>query len=243
MEKPTIRTLIVIIVLIIIGLYAIGEVNYFSKKVVEEENITSPVVVIPSIGVHEKINNVSISQGVYHEEESFTPTNGEVILFGHRTLQGFPFLRLNELQSGDIISIQWPGIGEVNYTVTNQSIVPGSYTMNVSEDENNIFLITCDPIGSTANRLIVEGTMSSFNSINETIIHENPQQYNAAIIIAVFLAFGLLLTYFTPTNNRIYVLTAVAIITVILIYFYLFPIPSDIIYSKINWLNGGFLEV
>ena len=243
MEKPSIRTIVIIVIVIIIGLYAIGEVHYFSKKIVEEKDIVSPVVTIPAIGVHETINNVSISQGVYHESQSYTPTNGEVILFGHRTLQGSSFLRLNELQTGDIISIQWPGIGEVNYTVTNQTIVPGSYTMSAHEDKNNIFLITCDPIGSTANRLIVEGNMSSFSSVNEEILNENPQQYNALIVMGIFLILGLAIAYFTPKETRIYTLITVAIIMVILIYFYLFPIPSDAIYSKINWLNGGFMEV
>ena len=135
------------------------------------------------------------------------------------------------------------GIGEVNYTVTNQTIVPGSYTMNTHEDKNNIFLITCDPIGSTANRLIVEGNMSSFSSVNEEILNENPQQYNALIVMGIFLILGLAIAYFTPKETRIYILITVAVIMVMLIYFYLFPIPSDAIYSKINWLNGGFMEV
>jgi len=59
MNKPSISTIIVIICLLIIGLYAMGEVNYFSTKVVVEKsvNVDSPKIVIPSIGVNEKINN------------------------------------------------------------------------------------------------------------------------------------------------------------------------------------------
>lgn len=242
MNKPTISTIILIIVLAIIGLYAAGEVNYYSTKIISENNIDSPVVIIPSIGVNEKINNVSISQGVYHENKSFTPTNGEVVLFGHRTLQGSPFLRLNELNLGDTITLDWPGIGEVNYTVINKTVVPESTIMNYSNEDNNIFLITCDPIGSTANRLIIEGNMTSVEDLNMSVIQDNPQQYNALIIIIVFLAFGLVLSYFYSKENRIYLLITVLIIAAILIYFYFYPIPSDIIYSKISWLNGGFIE-
>ncbi|MDO5861146.1 MAG: sortase, partial [Methanobrevibacter sp.] len=85
MEKPSITTIIVIICILIIGLYAMGEVNYFSSKIIVERNIESPTVLIPSIGVKEKINNVSLDQGVLHELESYTPDKGDVLLFGHRT--------------------------------------------------------------------------------------------------------------------------------------------------------------
>ena len=33
-----------------------GEVNYFSSKIVVERNIEAPTIVIPSIGVNEKIS-------------------------------------------------------------------------------------------------------------------------------------------------------------------------------------------
>ena len=97
MAKSVISTVIVIICIIIIGLYAAGEVNYFSQKTVSEKNITSPVVLIEKVGINEKINNVSLSQGVMLDEKSGIPTQGDVVLFGHRTLQGSPFLRLNEV--------------------------------------------------------------------------------------------------------------------------------------------------
>ena len=62
MDRPTITTVIVIICLLIIGLYAMGEVNYFSSKIVVERNVEAPTIIIDSIGVHEKINNQSLSQ-------------------------------------------------------------------------------------------------------------------------------------------------------------------------------------
>ena len=48
------------------------------------------------------------------DEKSSVPTKGDVVIFGHRTLQGSPFLRLNEVENGDIITLEWPGVGEVN---------------------------------------------------------------------------------------------------------------------------------
>lgn len=238
MKKPTSSTIILIIAIIIIGLYGIAEVDYYSQKIASEENITSPVVTIPSIGVNEKINEYSPSYGVYHGNESFLPTEGDVVLYGHRTLQGSPFLRLNEVNTGDIITLNWPNIGQINYTVTNQTIVPATYVLTTTNNTNQIYLITCDPIGSTANRLIITGNLTNQGELDNQIIQNNPQQHNALIILLAFLAIGLILSYFYPKDNRLYILAIILIIVAIMLYFYFFPIPSDILYSKISWLNG-----
>lgn len=239
MNRPTITTIIVIICLLIIGLYAMGEVNYYSSKIVVERNIESPTIFIPSIGVNEKINNVSLSQGVLHEPTSYTPTNGDVLLFGHRTLQGSPFLRLNELSNGDELLLEWPGIGEVKYTVISSIIVPADYQLNAAEGGNSLYLITCDPIGSTENRLIIQGELSETNPINNKIINDNPQESNALIITAIFLVIGLIFSYFYPKDQRDYILATVLIISAVLIYCCINPIPSELIYDKIIFLNGG----
>ena len=143
MNRPSISTIIVIICILIIGLYAAGEVNYFAHKTVTEKNITSPVVMVDKVGINEKMNNQSLDLGVMIDEKSSIPTKGDVVIFGHRTLQGSPFLRLNELENGDIITLEWPGVGEVNYTVTNKTIVPATYHLNVNETgESNAWIIS-----------------------------------------------------------------------------------------------------
>ena len=239
MNKSIISTAIVIICIIIIGLYAAGEVNYFSHKTITEKNITSPVVIVDKVGINEKINNESLSLGVMTDEKSNTPTKGDVVLFGHRTLQGSPFLRLNEVKNGDVITLEWPEIGEVNYTVTGQKIVPATYKLNINESGNHIMLITCDPIGSTENRLIIEGEQSGVSGINEKIIHDNPKEQYAWIIAAVFLIIGLIISFIYPKDSRPYILATVLIISSILFYFCFNPISSQVIYDKIIFLNGG----
>ena len=215
-----------------------GEVNYFSSKIIVEKNIESPAIVIPDIGVNEKINNVSLNQGVLSDPGENIPTKDPVVLYGHRTLQGSPFLRLNELSIGDALLLEWPGIGELNYTVKNTTIVPA--TANVAfEGNSSLYLITCDPIGSTANRLIVEGELESQNPINNEIIKDNPQESNAYIISCAFLIIGLLFGYFYPKENRIYIIATVLIVSAVLFYCCINPIPSELIYDKIIFLNGG----
>ncbi|MBQ8016671.1 MAG: sortase [Methanobrevibacter sp.] len=238
MNKPSISTIIVIICLLIIGLYAMGEVNYFSSKIIVEKNIDSPAIIIPSIGVEEKINNVSLNQGVLSDPGENIPTEDPIILYGHRTLQGSPFLRLNELDIGDTFLLEWPNVGELNYSVVNTTIVPASYELN-AVGEDNVYLITCDPIGSTENRLIIQGELIDKSPVNTEIIKDNPQESNALIISAVFLVIGLIFSYFYPKDNRIYILATVLIISAILFYCCINPIPSEVIYDKIIFLNGG----
>ena len=238
MNKPTISTVIVIICLLIIGLYAMGEVNYFSSKVAVERNLDAPKIIIPSIGVDEKINNETLNLGVLSDPSENIPTENPVVLYGHRTLQGSPFLRLNEVGIGDTFLIEWPGIGELKYRVFDTKIVPATYELN-EVGENNTYLITCDPIGSTENRLIVQGELIEQNPLNTTILKNNPQESNALIITVIFLVIGLIFSLIYPKDNRIYILATVLIISAILFYFCINPIPSEIIYDKIIFLNGG----
>ena len=216
-----------------------GEVNYFSSKIIVERNIDAPAIVIPNIGVNEKINNVSLNQGVLSDPGENIPPNDPIVLYGHRTLQGSPFLRLNELSKGDSLLLEWPGVGELNYTVINSSIVPATYSADLFVGKDTIYLITCDPIGSTANRLIIQGELKDHNAINNEIIKDNPQESFAYIISGLFLIIGLIFGYFYPKENRIYIIAAVLVISAILFYFCINPIPSELIYEKIIFLNGG----
>lgn len=241
--KPT--TIIVIIAFLIIGLYALTEVNYFSyKQVAESKDVNASVVVIPAIGVFEKINNVSISQGVYIDETSNIPTKGDTVLYGHRTLQGSPFLRLDSLKKGDVVSLEWPGIGEVNYTVKGSEIIAPTNFLDLNEshvnDVNNqdLYLVTCHPIGSSAQRLVVTAELDSISPINETVLEQNPQSHWAWLITAGFLILGLIVAYFTPAEERKIILAVVIAITIVLAYFCIFPISSQVWADQLGWLNS-----
>ncbi|WP_297980492.1 class E sortase [uncultured Methanobrevibacter sp.] len=241
-----ITTVIIIIALIILGLYALTEVNYFSyKNIAEADDINASVVIIPSINVFEKINNVSISQGVYIEESAYIPTKGDVVLFGHRTLQGSPFFRLDSLEKGDVITLEWPDVGEVNYTVNSTEIVDANAEFDINESHTggklknqDLYLITCHPIGSSSQRLIVSADLNSTSLINETALSENPQAHWAWFFVIGFLALGLIVTYFSSGIERKIILAVVLIITIILIYFSLFPVSSQIWADQLGWLNS-----
>lgn len=241
--KPT--TIIVVIAFLIIGLYALTEVNYFSyKQVAESKDVNASVVVIPVIGVFEKINNVSLSQGVYIDETSNIPTKGDTVLYGHRTLQGSPFLRLDTLKKGDVVTVEWPGIGEVNYTVKESEIIAPTNFLDLNESHANdvnsqdLYLVTCHPIGSSAQRLVVTAELDSISPINETVLEQNPQAHWAWLITAGFLILGLIVTYFTPAEERKIILAVVIAITIVLAYFCIFPISSQVWADQLGWLNS-----
>lgn len=244
-----ISTVIVIIALLVIGLYVVTEVTYFSaKNNAEPDNVTVPVVYIPKIGVNEKINNVSISQGVFIDEMSYKPTEGDVVIFGHRTLQGSAFLRLNELKKGDVVSLKWPDIGDINYTIKSSKIVPASYLLNLNESHINdtnhqeLYLITCHPIGSASQRLIYIAEYNS-SSLYDSNVEQPSYFWYPWIITLVFFVFGLLVTYLfrdrsnDKINQRI-ILATVIIITIVLVFFILFPGSSQYWANELQWLNG-----
>ena len=145
---------------------------------------------------------------------------------------------MNELSVGDSFLLEWPGVGELNYTVVSNTIVPATFELT-DIGGNGSYLITCDPIGSTENRMIVQGELASKNPINTTILKNNPQESNALIITVIFLVIGLAFSFFYPKDNRIYILATVLIIGAVLFYCCINPIPSEIIYEKIIFLNGG----
>ena len=72
------------------------------------------------------------------DPKSEKPGFGTVALFGHRTFHGSPFLNLDKLQPGDNLTVEWPGIGNVEYEVVNSTIVPASYRLSI-EQGNTLF--------------------------------------------------------------------------------------------------------
>lgn len=141
-----ISTLFILFGMLIISLYGLIEVSYYSSaNQLITDNTNIPYIEIPKIDVDQPINNKSVDYSIYHDLKSAKPGFGTVALFGHRTLHGSSFLNLDKLQTGDNITIKWPGIGNVEYEVINSTIVPASYKLSV-EQGNTLFLATCYPL-------------------------------------------------------------------------------------------------
>lgn len=225
-------------------MYALVEVNYYSAtQTINQQPGDTPYIIIPKIGVDEAINNKSVDYGIYHEPQSSKPASGTVVLFGHRTLHGSPFLKLDQLQPGDNVTLEWPGIGYVEYTIENSTIVPADYRLSV-EQGKVLFLITCYPLGSTKERLMIKAKQANIYPIKTARV-ANPQQHYAIIIILAFLALGAVLSFLYPVKeDRAIIFLAVLALTFFLVLGYFFPIPPDSLESNIsrvsNFLSFGF---
>ncbi|MDO8870732.1 MAG: class E sortase [Methanobacteriaceae archaeon] len=234
-------TIFIIAGMFIISLYCLIDVSYYASQIEVENNLTSvPMVSIPSIDVNQKLNNKSVSYGVYHEPGSSAPGEGTVIIFGHRTLYGSPFYSLDKLKNGSSVFLDWPGIGNVEYTVKRSFVVSASYRISVEQGQK-LFLITCTPIGSDKQRLIVETDLKKIAPFQKTSTQDNPKSYYGLLIILGFLLSGLTLTYFYPVEDDKIILLLVTIgLTLFLTLGYVFPIPADFISSQLTSINNIF---
>ncbi len=235
-----VSTVLVIAGMIIISLYFLVEVNYYSGIGNSEDNSSdTPYLLIPSIGIEQSINNKSVDYGVYHEPQSAQPGSGTVVLFGHRTLHGSPFLKLDQLKTGDNVTLAWYGVGNVEYRVINSSIVSADYRLSV-EQGNVLFLITCYPLGSTKQRLVIkakEEHIYPYQAPGNT--PDNSQKYYAVALIAGFFAAGMVLSLLYPDQDERYILVlATVALTMFLVMGYLFPTPAVGIESQISNISN-----
>jgi LPXTG-site transpeptidase (sortase) family protein len=136
---------------------SLNEVGY-----IIEDSITAgydgTTLNIPAIGLHTIINDESVDKGVYKDPKSKDYGSGIVVLFGHRIMHGSPFYRLDDLKQGDLVNVH-SITTNVTYKVENKLIVSPEYIIDIKEPRNTIFLVSCTPIGSTRQRLIVEADM------------------------------------------------------------------------------------
>lgn len=232
-------TFFVLAGMLIISMYFIIDVNYYAAtSTISEDPKDTPFLNIPKIGVYESINNKSVSYGIYHEPQSSKPGHGTVILFGHRTLYGSPFLDLDKLKENDEIFVEWPGIGNVEYKVTKSFVTTSSYQIPLKQGKA-LVLSTCYPLGSTEKRLIIEAKQVKIEPFQYTkTVNNNKTQY-AILLIGVFFMVGIALSYFYPIDeDKIYIFSATIALTLFLVFGFLFPIPPENVASQLSNMSG-----
>lgn len=81
---------------------------------------------------------------------------------GHRTTYGAPFFRLGKLEPGDHVLVTYRG-RRYDYVVTERRVVrPGDAdVLQAGPGDRGIALITCTPVYSARNRLVVFGKLQS----------------------------------------------------------------------------------
>lgn len=125
-------------------------------------NVNAPVVV--DIQSHNEADvQMGLKRGVLHYgSTAFPGQKGNVVLFGHSSAQvwapgdyKFVFTLLNTLRENDPIIIDYEGTRYI-YRVTDTKIVPPTdFSVVQQTDIPELTLITCTPVGTNKNRLIV----------------------------------------------------------------------------------------
>lgn len=118
--------------------------------------------------VVEGVSGPALRAGAGHFPETPLPgsTVGNVVIAGHRTGYGDPFLHLDKLSAGDKIIFETPNDRHV-YKVMKQVdghrnpwvVEPTNLSVKATTAEPVVTLITCDPPGTTKMRLIVRAAL------------------------------------------------------------------------------------
>ena len=137
------------------------------QLLIEKINVSVPII-INTDGNNKEEYDKALENGIAHLKGSALPgKNGNVFIFGHSSY--YPekpgnykqvFAKLNDLVPGDIFEIQSVDARYI-YKILNKKIVEPN-DVSVANQNNalkQITLMTCWPVGSTAQRLVVVGEL------------------------------------------------------------------------------------
>jgi LPXTG-site transpeptidase (sortase) family protein len=151
-------------------------------------------IIIPKIGVKAPVNEVAgfaewqvqiaLRSGVVHYAGTADPGQaGNIVIFGHSSGPpwspgkfNFVFTLLNKLVPGDKLIFDFAGQRYV-YQMTSSTVVsPTTLTPLDPTTEPQLTLITCTPVGTSKNRLVVRARQISPNPATAKPIAPNPDQ-------------------------------------------------------------------
>ena len=125
-------------------------------------------LVIPGIKVDmplfESTNASILLKGGWVFPSTSTPDQGHnTVIFGHRFRFLPPitntFYSLDKVQIGDTFTVAWKGV-IYSYKITEKKIIePTDFSVLNQTSESEITLITCAPLFSTKQRLVIVGTL------------------------------------------------------------------------------------
>lgn len=131
---------------------------------VDKIGINVPVVLSVD-GKNKSYYLKSLEQGVAHMKDTALPGNeGNVFIFGHSSYYTGDyreiFARLNELETGDEITIK-SSARDYKYKIYDKQIIAADQmeVLDQPKDKSIITLMTCWPLGTKDKRLIVVGEL------------------------------------------------------------------------------------
>lgn len=130
-----------------------------------EAGAATGIIKIPSIGVDQvfvsgtQVPDLKKGPGIW-EYGAFPGTPGNATISGHRTTYGGPFRHIDQLKIGDQIIVSVAGQPDAVFEVRGSLIVEPS-RVQVTENTPGVrlTLTTCEPVGSDAERLVVQAEL------------------------------------------------------------------------------------
>lgn len=130
--------------------------------------VSAPIMINTDGNDKEKYNK-ALEDGVAHLQGSALPgKNGNSFIFGHSSYYADKpgnfkevFSKLNDLATGDQIEVQSEA-GRFVYTITEKKVVEPTDVAVAAQDPaiKKITIMTCWPIGTTKQRLVVAGELT-----------------------------------------------------------------------------------
>jgi len=129
--------------------------------------VEAPIVMEPSFA--EWKVQVALRSGVVHYGTTAMPgENGNVVILGHSSGQAwapgdykFVFTMLSKLKAGELVYLDYNGT-RYTYKMTDSAVVPPTDVSRIQPTTTpTLSLVTCTPVGTSTNRLIVHAELVS----------------------------------------------------------------------------------
>lgn len=161
------------------------------RVIIPKINVEIPVV-FDEPSVQEEAVQAALERGVVHYASTAQPgQNGNVVIVGHSSNNifnkgqyKFAFVLLSKLENNDTFTLQKDG-QRYTYRVYEKKIVKPTdvSVLNAQAKPASATLITCDPPGTTINRLVVIGEQISPDPSINTTTASNPVETQTPEII------------------------------------------------------------
>lgn len=157
------------------------------KIIIPKINVEIPVVYDEPSVEEDKVQK-ALERGVLHYATTPNPgEKGNAAIFGHssnnilnRGKYKFAFVLLNRLENGDTFMLEKDGKRYVYKVFDKKVVSPKDLSvLNNHGDKSTVTLITCDPPGTTINRLVVVGEQISPNpstNVASSVENKTPTQ-------------------------------------------------------------------
>jgi sortase A len=111
--------------------------------------------------------------GHYHGKTTLPGEGAAVGIAGHRTTYEAPFREIDELKSGDRITLRMP-YGLFTYEVTTRKIVPADFTGAFSDEQSagageRLVLSACHPLYSAEKRILVYAKLTASEPLGAAV--------------------------------------------------------------------------